>query len=403
MKQSERSKRYEEKLKLFMKECIYPAEPVYKAQLDAAESRWAEPPIMKSLQAEARKRGLWNLFLPVEMKAFGAPGLRNAEYAPLCEIMGRSPLAPLACNCNAPDTGNMEVLLHYGTPAQQKQWLEPLLRGEIRSGFAMTEPAVASSDATNISIEMRVEGEEIVISGRKWWTSGAGHEDCKILIVMGKTDPGAQKHKQQTMVLVPMDSEGVKVIRPLHVFGYDDAPHGHMEIEFNAVRVPTSNVLLGMGRGFEIAQGRLGPGRIHHTMRAIGCAERVLASTVERAKNRIVFGEVLAKYSTIQATIGRHRIAIEQCRLLVLHTAHLIDEKGAKKARDYIAMIKVSVPRLTCEIVDEAIQIFGGAGICDDYGLAYAYASLRTLRIADGPDDVHLRTIARFEFQHGAL
>jgi acyl-CoA dehydrogenase len=378
----------------FLEDRVYPAEKVYAAQLDAAPTRWTVPPIIDELKRAAKAAGLWNLFLPEsEMGA----GLSNAEYAPLCELMGRSPIASEAFNCSAPDTGNMEVLVRYGTPAQQDRWLKPLLAGEIRSCFAMTEPAVASSDATNIECRIRRDGDHYVVDGRKWWTSGAMDPRCAIAIVMGKTDPTAAKHLQQSMILVPMATPGVEVVRPLTVFGYDDAPHGHAEVVFNNVRVPVENILLGEGRGFEIAQGRLGPGRIHHCMRSIGVAERMLELMCRRASSRVAFGKTLAEQGTVRDAIARSRIEIDQARLLVMAAARAIDEGGAKAARKQIAMIKVVAPSMTLAVIDRAIQIHGGAGVCQDFPLAKAWAGVRTLRLADGPDEVHLEAIAKQE------
>jgi acyl-CoA dehydrogenase len=391
---SERTAALSTAIRKFLEERVYPAETTYAAQLDAAPNRWTPPPIMEELKRAARAAGLWNLFLPEsEMGA----GLTNAEYAPLCELMGRSPIASEAFNCSAPDTGNMEVLVRYGTPAQQERWLKPLLAGEIRSCFAMTEPAVASSDATNIECRIRRAGDHYVIDGRKWWTSGAMDPRCKIAILMGKTDPTAAKHLQQSMILVPMDTPGVEVIRPLTVFGYDDAPHGHAEVAFNGVRVPAENILLGEGRGFEIAQGRLGPGRIHHCMRSIGVAERVLALMCKRASTRVAFGRTLAEQGLVRNAIAQSRIEIDQARLLVMAAAHAIDDGGAKSARKQIAMIKVVAPNMALTVIDRAIQIHGGGGVCQDFPLAKAWASMRTLRLADGPDEVHLEAIAKQE------
>ena len=351
---------------------------------------------METLKVKARAVNLWNLFLP---KAHHPEGLTNLEYAPLCEIMGRSPIAPEVFNCSAPDTGNMEVLLRYGTETHQNQWLAPLLAGDIRSGFGMTEPAVASSDATNIEGSIKREGNEYVINARKWWTSGAGDPRCKILIFMGKTDPTADRHQQQSMVLVPMSTPGITVLRPMSVFGYDDAPHGHMDVEFKDVRVPTENLLLGEGRGFEIAQGRLGPGRIHHCMRLIGVAERALEAMANRATERVAFGKPLAEQGVVMEAIADSRIEIEQARLLVLKTAHLIDTVGARAARSEISMIKVAVPNMALTVLDRAIQVHGAAGVSQDFGLAYAWAHSRGLRLADGPDAVHRRTVARLELR----
>jgi len=381
-------------IRTFLDERVYPAEATYVAQLNAAPSRWSVPPIMEELKEAARAKGLWNLFLPES--ELGA-GLTNAEYAPLCELMGRSSIASEAFNCSAPDTGNMEVLVRYGTPAQQDRWLKPLLAGEIRSCFAMTEPAVASSDATNIECRIRRDGDHYVIDGRKWWTSGAMDPRCKISIVMGKTDPSAPKHLQQSMILVPMDTPGVEVVRPLTVFGYDDAPHGHAEVIYHGVRVLAENILLGEGRGFEIAQGRLGPGRIHHCMRSIGVAERMLELMCRRASSRVAFGKTLAEQGTVRSAIAQSRIEIDQARLLVMAAARAIDEGGAKGARKQIAMIKVVAPNMALAVIDRAIQIHGGAGVCQDFPLAKAWASMRTLRLADGPDDVHLEAIAKQE------
>ncbi len=380
------------KLEQFMEDYVYPAEPVYHQQLQA--NRWAQPAIMEELKAKARSAGLWNLFLSHSPRG---PGLSNLEYAPLCEIMGRSHIAPEVFNCAAPDTGNMEILDRYGTPEQQQQWLEPLLAGEIRSAFAMTEPDVASSDATNIQCSIRREGDFYVINGRKWWTSGVLHPHCKLLIVMGKTNPEAPRHQQQSQILVPRDTLGVRVVRHLPVFGYDDAPHGHGEVVFEDVRVPASNILLGEGRGFEIAQGRLGPGRIHHCMRLIGLAERALDAMCKRVKRRVAFGKTLAEQTVTLERIAEARIRIEQARLLVFKAAYMMDTVGNKAARKEIAMIKVAAPNMALQVIDWAIQAYGAAGVCDDFGLAYAYAGARTLRIADGPDEVHRNQIAKLE------
>jgi len=391
---SERAAHLDTAIRKFLDEKVYPAEAVYAAQLNAGPSRWVTPPIMEELKTAARAAGLWNLFLPDS--ELGAK-LTNAEYAPLCELMGRSPIASEAFNCSAPDTGNMEVLVRYGTPAQQDRWLKPLLAGEIRSCFAMTEPAVASSDATNIECEIRRDGDHYVINGRKWWTSGAMDPRCAIAIVMGKTDPAAPRHLQQSQILVPMATPGVEVIRPLTVFGYDDAPHGHAEVVFKNVRVPVDNILLGEGRGFEIAQGRLGPGRIHHCMRSIGVAERMLELMCQRASSRVAFGKTLAEQGTVRHAIAHSRIEIDQARLLVMEAARALDAGGAKAARKQIAMIKVVAPNMALAVIDRAIQIHGAAGVSQDFPLAKAWAGMRTLRLADGPDDVHLEAIAKQE------
>jgi acyl-CoA dehydrogenase len=383
----------QQRLTAFMDAHVYPNEQRFHDEV-AEGDRWQPTKVVEELKPLAKKAGLWNLFLPASER--GA-GLTNLEYAPLCEIMGRVGWAPEVFNCSAPDTGNMEVLERYGTPQQKKQWLEPLLAGEIRSGFAMTEPAVASSDATNIQASIVREGGEYVINGRKWWTSGAGDPRCRIVIFMGKNDPKAEKHRQQSMILVPRDTAGVKIRRALPVFGYDDAPHGHMEIDFVDVRVPAANMLLGEGRGFEIAQGRLGPGRIHHCMRLIGVAERALEKMCVRTKARVAFGRPIAEHGVTLDRIARARIMIDEARLLTLKAAWMMDTVGNKAARAEIAMIKVAAPTMACQVVDWAIQAHGAAGICDDFGLAHAYASARTLRLADGPDEVHLSQIGRLE------
>ena len=393
---TERATKLANKLTAFMDEYVYPAEAVFEEQLESQGDRWQVPPIMEELKANAREAGLWNLFLPES--DYGA-GLTNLEYAGLCEIMGRSPIGPEAFNCSAPDTGNMEVLVRYGTPEQRKQWLDPLLDGKIRSCFAMTEPAVASSDATNIEASITRDGDDYIINARKWWTSGAMDKRCKISIFMGKTDPNAEKHKQQSMILVPMDTPGVKVERGLTVFGYDHAPHGHAEVTFTDVRVPASNILLGEGRGFEIAQGRLGPGRIHHCMRQIGQAERALESIRTRAMERVAFGKPLAEQGALRHMVAECRIEIDQARLLTLHAADKMDKVGNKAARAEIAMIKVVAPRVAGRVIDRAIQVHGGGGVSQDFPLAHAYGHSRTLRLADGPDEVHLESIAKMEFK----
>jgi acyl-CoA dehydrogenase len=389
---SEKTKELQKRLQRFMDEHIYPNEPRFHEEVE--RDRWKPTKIVEELKPKARAAGLWNLFLPDDSD--GA-GLTNLEYAPLCEIMGRCHWAPEVFNCSAPDTGNMEVLARYGSPEQKEKWLKPLLGGEIRSCFAMTEPDVASSDATNIASSIMRHGDEYVINGRKWWTSGAGDPRCKIAIFMGKTDPSAATHKQQSMILVPMDAPGVKIERLLHVFGYDHAPHGHGEVTFKNVRVPATNMLLGEGRGFEIAQGRLGPGRIHHCMRCIGVAERALEIMCKRVQSRVAFGKPLAEQGTIRADIAASRIEIEQAQLLTLKAAQMMDTVGNKAARAEIAMIKIVAPNVALKVLDRAIQAHGGAGVSDDTFLAAAWAGVRTLRLADGPDEVHAESIARLE------
>jgi acyl-CoA dehydrogenase len=396
---SEKTKKLMAKLNAFMDEHVYPNEAAFYRQHDELPDRWQIPPMMEELKAKARQAGLWNLFLP-ESERGG--GLTNLEYAPLCEIMGRVGFAPEVFNCAAPDTGNMEVIERYGTEAHKKEWLAPLLEGKIRSAFAMTEPAVASSDATNIQAQIRREGDQYVINGRKWWTSGILDPRCKILILMGRSNPDAPKHLQQSMILVPRDTPGVKVERFLPVFGYDDAPHGHGQVLFDNVRVPAANLLLGEGRGFEIAQGRLGPGRIHHCMRTIGVAERVLEKMCRRLLTREAFGKKIAEHSVWEERIANARIELECTRLLTLKAAYMMDTVGNKVARAEIAMIKVKAPTVALQIIDDAIQAHGGAGVTEDFGLARTWANMRTLRLADGPDEVHRRAIARLELRKHA-
>ena len=392
-KLSQRSQDYLGRLGAFMDEHIYPNEERFYAQQQAGE-RWQDPPLLEELKARARTAGLWNLFLPDSRH--GA-GLSNLDYAPLCELMGRVKWAPEVFNCSAPDTGNMETLERYGTEAQKRTWLEPLLAGTIRSAFAMSEPRVASSDATNIESSIVRAGEHYILNGRKWWTSGAGSARCQLFIFMGKTDPAAPKHQQQSMILVPRGTTGISILRHLPVLGFDDAPHGHMEIEFKDVRVPAENLLLGEGRGFEIAQGRLGPGRIHHAMRLIGVAERALEKMCRRVKARTTFGRAIAEQSVTLERIAESRIRIDQARLLVYHAAWLMDTVGNKAARAEIAMIKVAAADMACQVIDWAIQAHGAAGLSDDFHLGHAYAQARAIRIADGPDEVHRNQIGRLE------
>ena len=392
---SQKVKDLQEKITNFMNEHVYESEGIYKKQVEEG-GRWCIPQIMEDLKSKAKSQGLWNLFLPES--DLGA-GLTNTEYAPLCEIMGRSPIGAEIFNCSAPDTGNMEVLVRYGTEAQKEEWLKPLLNGEIRSSFAMTEPDVASSDASNIQGSIVREGDYYIINAKKWWTSGAMDPRCKIMIFMGKTDPNADKYKQQSMILVPFDTPGVNVLRHLPVFGYDHAPHGHAEVEFKDVKVPVSNILLGEGRGFEIAQGRLGPGRIHHCMRLIGQAERALELMISRAKSRVAFGKPIAQQGVVMNAIADSRAEIEQARLLVLKTAHMMDTVGNKIARKEISMIKVVAPNMATRVIDRAIQVHGGGGVTSDFPLSYAYGYARALRLADGPDEVHNMSVAKLEMR----
>ncbi len=385
------------KVSQFMEGHVHPNEQTFEDQLNSGPDRWQIPPIIEELKEKAKAAGLWNLFLPESEYGYG---LTNLEYAPLSEIMGRVHWGSEVFNCSAPDTGNMEVISRYGTPEQQKEWLEPLLEGKIRSCFAMTEPAVASSDATNIESRIVRDGDEYVINGRKWWSSGMGDPRCKILIFMGKTDPdNPNRYLQQSQILIPRDTPGVKILRMLSVFGYDDAPHGHAEVEFKDVRVPASNMILGEGRGFEIAQGRLGPGRIHHCMRLIGQAERALEKMCTRAKSRTAFGKPVSERTVTLERIAEARIRIEQARLLTLKAAHMMDTVGNKAARAEIAMIKVAAPNMALQVIDWAMQAHGGGGVAEDFGLARAYASARTLRFADGPDEVHRNQIGRLELR----
>ncbi|MEX2616646.1 MAG: acyl-CoA dehydrogenase family protein [Alphaproteobacteria bacterium] len=393
---SERTRELQARVSAFMEEHIYPNETTFLEQLDDGDTRWKPVPIIAELKEKAKAEGLWNLFLP---ESDQGAGLTNIEYAPLCEIMGRVNWAPEVFNCSAPDTGNMETLVRYATDDQKRQWLEPLLAGEIRSAFAMTEPKVASSDATNIETSITRDGDEYVINGHKWWTSGIGDPHCRLLIVMGKTDPDAATYNQQSMILVPRDAPGIRVLRMLNVMGFDDAPHGHGEVVFDNVRVPAGNMLLGEGRGFEIAQGRLGPGRIHHCMRIIGVAERALELLCQRATERTTWGVKLADRGVTQERIAESRIQIDMCRLLVLKAAYKMDTVGNKEARQEIAMIKVAAPNMALDVVDRAMQLHGGGAMSQEFPLAYMYARLRALRFADGPDEVHRQQIARLELR----
>ena len=400
---SPKTKELQAKLLQFMDDHIYPNESAYKDELvanTAAGKRWSALKTIEDLKPKAQAAGLWNLFLPVDSAAasgYDGAGLTNQEYAPLAEIMGRVQWASEVFNCSAPDTGNMETIARYGDEANKARWLKPLLEGKIRSAFAMTEPDVASSDATNIETRIERQGDEYVINGRKWWISGAADPRCAVFVTMGKTDPEAPKHSQQSMVLVPADTKGITIIRPLNVMGYDDAPHGHVEMTFENVRVPVSNILLGEGRGFEIAQGRLGPGRIHHCMRLIGLAERALELMCKRASSRTAFGKTVAQQTVTQERIAEARCKIDMARLLTLKAAWLMDVAGNKVAKTEIAMIKVVAPSMACQVIDWAMQVHGGGGMCDDFPLAYAYAGARTLRFADGPDEVHRNAIAKWE------
>ncbi|MBU3018105.1 acyl-CoA dehydrogenase family protein [Paraglaciecola agarilytica] len=395
---SEKTKDLIARLEAFMDEHIYPNEKQYLADVEAAstnpETRWKTLPLIEELKEKAKAAGLWNLFLPEEYLPYGA-GLNNLEYAPLCEIMGRVMFSSEVFNCSAPDTGNMEVLARYGSQADKKKWLEPLLEGKIRSGFAMTEPAVASSDATNIETSITRDGDEYVINGRKWYTSGAMNEDCKILVVMGKTDPTAARHEQQSQILVPIDTKGVTVVRPLSGMGFYDEPIGHAEVLFEDVRVPASSLLVGEGKGFEIAQGRLGPGRIHHCMRLIGCAQRALDLACERVESRVAFGQPLSKQQSVRESIAKMHCEIEQARLLTLKAADKMDRYGNKVARDIIAAIKIVAPSMACNVIDQSIQMHGAAGTSQDFSLAASYAYARTIRLADGPDQVHMMQLGR--------
>jgi acyl-CoA dehydrogenase len=406
---SPKTKELQSRLQQFMQAHVYPQDGAFHAEIaanTAAGRRWTPLQTVEALKPLAQQAGLWNLFLPVdsaEAAGFAGAGLNNQEYAPLAEIMGRIPWASEVFNCSAPDTGNMETIARYGSEENKRLWLKPLLDGKIRSAFAMTEPAVASSDATNIETRIERQGDEYVINGRKWWTSGAGDPRCAIYIAMGKTDPQAARHAQQSMVLVPASTKGLTVLRPLNVFGYDDAPHGHMEVLFDNVRVPVGNILLGEGRGFEIAQGRLGPGRIHHCMRLIGMAERALELMCHRTSSRVAFGKPIAAQTVTQERIAEARCKIDMARLLTLKAAWMMDQAGNKFARNEIAMIKVVAPSMACEVIDWAMQAHGAAGMCDDFPLAYLFTCARALRFADGPDEVHRNAIAKLELGKYAL
>ncbi len=393
---NDRTKELVGRVQDFMDRNVYPNEDVYYEQLDEGDNRWKVIPVLEELKEKAREEGLWNLFLP-ESELGG--GLTNLEYAPVCEVMGRINWGPEVFNCSAPDTGNMEVLERYGTPEQKKQWLEPLLAGEIRSAFAMTEPRVASSDATNIESRIERDGDEYVINGRKWWTSGIGDPRCKVLIFMGKTDPTGPRYNQQSMILVPTDAPGIEVVRMLNVMGFDDAPHGHGEVDFKDVRVPASNMLLGEGRGFEIAQGRLGPGRIHHCMRIIGVAERALEMMCRRGTERVTWGTPVGDRDNFRERVADARINIDMCRLLTLKAAHMMDTVGNKAARQEIAMIKVAAPNMALQVIDDAMQAHGGGAMSQAFKLSFMWSRMRALRFADGPDEVHRQQIARLEMR----
>jgi acyl-CoA dehydrogenase len=396
---SPRTVEYRKQVLAFMDEHIYPNEAVFHRQV-AEGDRWQAVPIIEELKEKARAAGLWNLWLPKNLSYEGhGVGLSIMEYAPLCEIMGRSHIAPEVFNCSAPDTGNMETILLFGTEEQKREWALPLLEGKIRSAVAMTEPAVASSDPTNLQTTIIRDGDSYVVNGHKWWISGAGDPRCKVLLVMGKSNPDGDRHQQHAFILVPRDAPGVEVVRPIGIFGYDDAPHGHCEVKLTNVRVPASNILLGEGRGFEIAQGRLGPGRIHHCMRTIGQAERALEDMCRRARSRVAFGKTLAEQGVVKQQIAQSRMEIDQARLLTLHAAWRMDTVGSKEARKDIGMIKVVAPQMACRVIDRAMQVHGGGGVSEDFHLAWSYAWARTLRLADGPDEVHTDQVARLELR----